>query len=184
VSVSDSQFSGLQSLQGGAVYLSQGPNAKADSLSSFSYSLSNNVFVGNWATYEGGAVYLMGPQHLIMEGNVFRDNWAGQDIGGVQEAYGGAVYYSCAGLQKDCGVAMLGNTFVDNRSRRSGGAVQWTDLEPVYIIDETNVFTNNTATIYGNDIASFPQMIIQLDFESRRLLQETSATLDSQRSGS
>jgi hypothetical protein len=45
--------------------------------------------------------------------------------------------------------------FVDN-SGRDGGAIKWTKDRPVIDPNATK-FANNTATVYGNDIASFPK---------------------------
>jgi hypothetical protein len=46
------------------------------------------------------------------------------------------------------------NTFYNNIAENSGGAVKWDDVEPRNIGNQ--IFKNNYAALYGNDIGSFP----------------------------
>jgi hypothetical protein len=71
-------------------------------------------------------------------------------------AYGGALYYTCEGAQSSCEVDMQGNSFRNNTSTKTGGAVKWADREPLNIEDGSNDFEYNVADVYGDDIASFP----------------------------
>jgi len=59
-------------------------------------------------------------------------------------------------------VDVLDSFFELNYAENSGGAINWDPLEPSF---EGNSYSNNTATLYGNDIASFPQKIIQISEE-------------------
>jgi len=77
---------------------------------------------------------------------------------------------------------MYSNSFKNNTSSRSGGAIKWTDIEPVGIEDSSNSFSLNSAAIYGDNIASFPQKLTKQN--SGRLLESTAATLNEQKSGS
>jgi hypothetical protein len=61
-------------------------------------------------------------------------------------------------LPKKCNVLMTqGNMFVNNTGR-DGGAIKWTKDRPVIDLNTTK-FVNNTAAVYGDDIASFPKAI-------------------------
>lgn len=62
------------------------------------------------------------------------------------------------GILKKCNVLITqGNTLINNTGR-DGGAIKWTKDRP-FIDLNTTKFVNNTATVYGNDIASFPKAI-------------------------
>ena len=62
------------------------------------------------------------------------------------------------GLPKKCNVLITQiNTFINNTGR-DGGAIKWTKDRPVIDLDTTK-FVNNTATVYGNDIASYPKIV-------------------------
>jgi hypothetical protein len=50
-----------------------------------------------------------------------------------------------------------GNMFINNTGR-DGGAIKWTKDRPVIDLNTTK-FVNNTATVYGNDIASYPKIV-------------------------
>jgi hypothetical protein len=62
------------------------------------------------------------------------------------------------GLLKKCNVLMTKGNMFYNNTGRDGGAIKWTKDRPVIDMNTTN-FENNTATVYGNDIASFPKAI-------------------------
>lgn len=51
-----------------------------------------------------------------------------------------------------------------NNTARDGGAIKWTKDRPLIDRNVTK-FINNTATVYGNDIASYPKTV-QLVFIS------------------
>ena len=53
------------------------------------------------------------------------------------------------------------NSFTNNYADNSGGAVKWDDVEPFNV--EDGFFKNNSAYLYGNNIASFASRIILID---------------------
>ena len=48
--------------------------------------------------------------------------------------------------------------FNKNYAENAGGAIKWDNLEP--IIQDAIRYENNSATLYGNDIACFAQNLI------------------------
>lgn len=56
------------------------------------------------------------------------------------------------------------NSYTHNFAENAGGAVQWDDLEP-FNLKETGYFFNNTAVLYGNDVATFPQRVVLITEE-------------------
>ena len=55
------------------------------------------------------------------------------------------------------------NSFTNNYAENSGGAVLWEDLEPYGLNSPDCYFNNNTALIYGPNVATFAQRIIQIN---------------------
>lgn len=55
---------------------------------------------------------------------------------------------------------MRNNKFEDNIASSSGGAIMWSDIEPINI--ENQDFVNNSAGLYGDNYASFPQKVIEI----------------------
>ena len=52
------------------------------------------------------------------------------------------------------------NSFVSNSADNAGGGIKWDDVEPSF---KDNIFySNNSATLYGDDIACFAQMLIEI----------------------
>ena len=62
------------------------------------------------------------------------------------------------GLPKKCNVLITQLNMFFNNTGRDGGAIKWTKDRPVIDLDTTK-FVNNTATVYGNDIASYPKIV-------------------------
>jgi hypothetical protein len=56
-----------------------------------------------------------------------------------------------------CNVQMVGTNIYMNNTAKDGGAIKWTKERP--LISNTTKFINNTATVYGNNIASYPKTI-------------------------
>jgi len=66
---------------------------------------------------------------------------------------GGGLYYDCQerwGLT--CSLNLIGNKFFNNSAENAGGAIQWIDRN---VITFECVFDNNTAGVYGDNIASY-----------------------------
>ena len=57
-----------------------------------------------------------------------------------------------------CTVQIIGTNIFMNNTAKDGGAIKWTKDRP--LIDKNSTkFINNTATVYGNDIASYPKTV-------------------------
>ena len=50
------------------------------------------------------------------------------------------------------------NIFKNNIAENAGGGIKWDDIEPT--IENDNIYSDNYAVLYGNEIASFAQMLI------------------------
>ncbi len=62
------------------------------------------------------------------------------------------------GEPNKCTVQIIGNNVYMNNTARDGGAIKWTKDRP--LIDKNlTKFINNSATVYGNDIASYPKTV-------------------------
>jgi predicted outer membrane repeat protein len=57
-----------------------------------------------------------------------------------------------------CTVQIIGTNVFMNNTARDGGAIKWTKDRPL-IDKNVTKFINNTATVYGNDIASYPKSV-------------------------
>jgi hypothetical protein len=62
------------------------------------------------------------------------------------------------GIPKKCNVLITQGNMLVNNTGRDGAAIKWTKDRPLIDLKTTN-FVNNTATAYGNDIASFPKAV-------------------------
>ncbi len=62
------------------------------------------------------------------------------------------------GIPKKCNVLITQSNMLFNNTGRDGGAIKWTKDRPVIDLNTTK-FVNNTATVYGDDIASFPKAV-------------------------
>ena len=79
---------------------------------------------------------------------------------------GGAVYLSCYDTVLEnsipkpnkCTVQIIGTNIFMNNTAKDGGAIKWTKDRPLIDKNATK-FINNTATVYGNDIASYPKIV-------------------------
>ena len=110
----------------------------------------------------GGAIYLNNPEYasliaLKFEGNIAKND---SDVSLLNNGYGGALYFTCDSTY-NCVVNITKKTyFINNTAENSGGAIKWDQVEPKLAND--TILTNNHATLYGNDIASYAQMIIMI----------------------
>ena len=62
------------------------------------------------------------------------------------------------GEPNKCTVQIIGTNVFMNNTARDGGAIKWTKDRPL-IDKNVTKFINNTATVYGNDIASYPKSV-------------------------
>ena len=86
----------------------------------------------------------------------FRDNTAKN---------GGAIKISC-NYRTPCTNKIIRSTFVNNTAHEDGGAVKYDSYPPIL---ENNTFLNNTG-VYGENIASYPVKIMQIQGDSLREL--------------
>lgn len=123
--------------------LSNGTCIKIDSLSSSSsYIIRNSSFRNNTSKEAGGAIFHLN-SHGIIEKCVFGRNNA---------KIGGAFLEICSSMS--CYVTLLNNDFKNNKASIEGGAIKWYHTPPKNI--PQNTFENNSAQIYGDNVADRP----------------------------
>jgi predicted outer membrane repeat protein len=85
---------------------------------------------------------------------------------------GGGVFIGCDTSTYDCLLELQGsNTFSSNFAGESGGALFWGDVEPTMSLPSIT-FRQNSAGIYGDNIASIPAKLAVLteeQYESQRI---------------
>lgn len=57
-------------------------------------------------------------------------------------------------------MTLLNSQFTKNLALVEGGAIKWNFYEPLMLEDPSNTFINNSAGVYGNNIASVPKLMI------------------------
>lgn len=67
---------------------------------------------------------------------------------------GAGIFYSCENMNLKCNLILDGLN-ITNNTARDGGGLYINDIEPQYDL-ENYVNENNTASLYGNLIASYP----------------------------
>ena len=68
---------------------------------------------------------------------------------------GGGIYYTCDSDNRDCTLELAGNNqFFYNHAAVQGGAVYW-DINIPKIDFINTEFSQNTATYYGDNVASY-----------------------------
>ena len=176
--IANNTFRGLSAEMGAALFLSSETPSNSPL-----FSIKNNVFDSNYAV-NGAGIYLENG-NIVMKNNTLMFNRGDS---------GGAIYLSCLdtalnntlplvidgvntndsmlfqqrsdGIPKKCNALITQGNMLVNNTGRDGGAIKWTKDRPVIDLNTTK-FVNNTATEYGNDIASFPKAV-QLVFLSNR----------------
>ena len=117
--------------------------------------------IANSTSSLGGGLYINNPEYMLIQNTSFKSNVVNNDSTLTSSGLGGAIYYTCDNSYL-CQVNITNyNSFVDNYAANSGGAIKWDDLEPIF--DESNQYINNYAALYGNNIASFAQMVISIN---------------------
>ena len=76
---------------------------------------------------------------------------------------GGAILFSCVNIGVTtsdwCSLTISNTLIVNNTAGQAGGAIKWNSYEPTLI----NVtFGNNSAAVYGNDMASVAKYLVQI----------------------
>jgi hypothetical protein len=65
-------------------------------------------------------------------------------------------------MSKPCNLLIQFSNFDSNVAQIEGGAIKWDFFEPLDLLS-TNNFTNNTAQVYGNDIASVAKYLLPIN---------------------
>ena len=95
-----------------------------------------------------------------MKGNQFKDNYAYNDTN-ARQGIGAGFYFSCSS-EYNCEMNLTDtNVFQLNFAENAGGGLAWLDVKPS--IEDSNKFKKNMASLYGDDIASFAQKIVQIN---------------------
>lgn len=127
------------SKNGGLIYISN-----QDSINDPIYKIQNSNFTDIVGSY-GGVIYLENTR-LSLFNSTFKGNF------GVD---GGAIYYFCNNNDSLlCDLDVMNNTFESNIASNHGGALKWLYKKPSNL--NSNIFLNNFALNYGNNIANFP----------------------------
>ncbi|CDW81492.1 UNKNOWN [Stylonychia lemnae] len=161
--IRDSFFINLRSAQGGAIYILESDLGKeTTNKNNKKFQIINSTFT-NCTSEQGGALMLDNSQSVFIQNSQFIGNNAKvipeYQIHAVDEASGGAIYYTCNDEILNCILTFDGiNLFKDNYAQIKGGAVVWTTLEPIFIKNNLN-FINNSAFQYGDNLACFPQKL-------------------------
>ncbi|TNV88029.1 hypothetical protein FGO68_gene8850 [Halteria grandinella] len=117
--------------------------------------ISDSIFANCSSLSNGGALTLIDAKNSIIERTLFERNTA--------ELSGGALFYGCNStleLAFPCSLNISDSQFTHNLAGQEGGAIKWNYYEPQLI----NVkFDSNLAKIYGNDIASVAQKLVQIN---------------------
>ncbi|CDW86060.1 UNKNOWN [Stylonychia lemnae] len=155
----NAQIIDSKSTKGGSIYLEQSNLRKNKYPDNMAYStiIHNNSIKNSLSLTEGGAIYLHNLHKVLIQDNQFIKNAA--------ENKGGGVYMDCQDPY-NCKYEFGGaNVFRQNQANSSGGAIYWNDVKPTLVDGASYIFKDNTALIYADDIASYPQKLIKLTIE-------------------
>ena len=189
--LNSSSFEGLtHSRHGGALSLRMLADTKTEIPAFPTHVISNTIFKSNEAR-SGGALYVLGIDYILVSNCTFTNNSALDGNEKVDFGKGGAIFYTSYD-DKTKFVVDSTVTLDDNTAEISGGAIYWNYLEITNI--SRAIYNNNSASLYGDNIAWFAQKIIQINEfnykgnNSLRSLDYTSsndnlATLSNQGSG-
>lgn len=77
---------------------------------------------------------------------------------------GGAIYFSCLAIIDNgiCQLTIQKSLISNNHAKLEGGGLKWNYFEPT--MKDIN-FKNNTAEVYGDDIASVAKYLIRINKE-------------------
>ena len=124
--------------------------------------MSNSVIEGSNSSL-GGGMYINNPEYMSILNSSFINNIAFNDTTLSTSGYGGGLYYTClSSFLCTVGVS-ASNIFNNNYAANSGGGIKWDDLEPEF--DSTNIFVNNVAYLYGDNIACFAEKLVSITQE-------------------
>eukprot|EP00347_Sterkiella_histriomuscorum_P001801 403370625 len=181
--INSSFFSNISSQTGGAIYIEEqeGYKISSISLSSPRYLITNSI-ISDSTSLIGGGIYLTNIQQITINSTQFLNNIACNQSQLDQSktvGSGGAIFYTCDEVSKNCKLDISNNnTFKNNFAFTQGGAINWDTLEPTFS-KSLSTFYNNSALLYGDDIASFGQNL-QVISEEQYLKQFVKLKLESQ----
>ncbi|TNV88127.1 hypothetical protein FGO68_gene3291 [Halteria grandinella] len=151
---------------GGALSISDASNNKTKTKSVI---IESTHFEGCSSTTNGGALALYDVSGAeIRGGTVFMGNTA--------SLAGGAVYFKCNDHGTDFSMCQLNITdtkFENNYAKVEGGALKWNIYEPSF---QHVTYKNNSAGIYGNDIASVAKTLLKISREEAEMLLQKNLT--------
>lgn len=134
IEIQNSNFSGLSSITNGSCLLiNQCTNI---------FLIINSSFTNNTSNNSGGAIYTLDSRGTIKSCSFLNNN----------AERGGSLAIMCTSIQ--CFVNLLYNIFQSNFAQLEGGAIKWYYSPPNNI--SSNIFINNSAKLYGSDIADRP----------------------------
>ncbi|TNV88190.1 hypothetical protein FGO68_gene11546 [Halteria grandinella] len=137
---------------GGALQIVETANSKSDTNS---FVISNCVFE-RCSNINGGAIAIIDAAHVKINQNTqFIENKANKS--------GGAIYFKCSDYGTNynkCKLTLNNTQFIKNIAGVEGGSIKWNFYEPI-MKNITN--NNNTAGIYGTDVASVAKKLIRID---------------------
>ncbi|CAG9324295.1 unnamed protein product [Blepharisma stoltei] len=165
ISIISSEFSNNVAQKGGAIYLEN----QADHLNSSQCNINSSSFISNMAG-NGGAIWTNNINLNIFSSRFdknYAEDWETKTIQEITDGIGGAIKVSCVDSEIPCYFDISWNNFSNNLAVYKGGAISWDNSKPIL---ENNNFWNNSA-LYGNDIASFPAMMVFLNGTNQRVLQ-------------
>eukprot|EP00347_Sterkiella_histriomuscorum_P009615 403340531 len=147
--IKNSIFKNTNAKQGGAISLLM---FTTDKDSSNTYKIENTIFENNGAYQKnGGALYISNVESLIIKDCQF--------LNGFAHLNGGSIYHDCTDDDNSCELTFQGtNKFENNFANHSGGAMFWTQTEPLFNENKT-IFSNNSASVYANKIGCFSQKL-------------------------
>ena len=180
--LSSSNFESLtHSQKGGAIALEMTSTYKQTiSSTEVVHEITNVNFISNQAL-QGGAMHVNGMKSLEISQTKFIYNLAIYNDVYADSGRGAALKFT--GSDPNTKLSLLSEVeFKHNIAESSGGSIYWDYIEPEGINDPE--YINNTATQYGNNIACFPQRLIQITSgqyadNSRLLLDDSVHGLDS-----
>ncbi|TNV88143.1 hypothetical protein FGO68_gene8974 [Halteria grandinella] len=147
-SASLSGLIGTSTSGGGALVLEQSDIERNNSA-----LIKRCIFNESSSLNHGGGMAILNVQSVEISESNFTNSRA--------EKSGGAIYYSCHADYQPCRVNITSSNFKGNRARSEGGAIKWTHFEPISM--PQNQFINNSATLYGDDIAGIARYLVQID---------------------
>ncbi|TNV88085.1 hypothetical protein FGO68_gene10378 [Halteria grandinella] len=153
IAIQDSSFENLfgQYDSGGSALIVEQTTKKGQLLQQPTLEVFRNNFTNCFSQTNGGAITLINYEYAWLRYNTFTSNTALKA--------GGAIFYSCT-TNYLCVMEITNCTFKHNYANIEGGAIKWTKSEPQFSDDV--IFINNTAGIYGDDLASVARVLVRI----------------------